>query len=241
MSTVNPSDLPPASAAASISPDGLDDRLAEAARYAVLNRLMPVLRHDVAGVLQPIRTLLLVLERRVQRAEPDLEAIAKTVASISTLTKQATVDCMSALGWIASTEDVHVSLRSSVDEATQLLALEFSVNSLSLVNGIADDSATAPQSFLRSVFMGALLAFCDQCVAGGTLQVTFDAAAADSSQPGRLLVRMLPDEVEKLPSAFEGGRKYRTIGWPDVAAMARACGVQMVRGDAWLTLDLPKP
>ena len=241
MSTVNPSDLPPASAAASISPDGLDDRLAEAARYAVLNRLMPVLRHDVAGVLQPIRTLLLVLERRVQRAEPDLEAIAKTVASISTLTKQATVDCMSALGWMASAEDVHVSLRSSVDEATQLLALELSVNSLSLVNGIADDSATAPQSFLRSVFMGALLAFCDQCVAGGTLQVTFDAADADSSQPGRLLVRMLPDEVEKLPSAFEGGRKYRAIGWPDVAAMAHACGVQMVRGDAWLTLDLPKP
>ena len=240
MSTVNPSDLPPASVAASIGPDGLDDRLAEAARFAVLNRLMPVLRHDVAGALQPIRTLLLVLERRVQRAEPDLEAIAKTVASVSTLTKQATVDCMSALRWIASTEDVHVSLRSSVDEATQLLALELSVNSLSLVNGIADDSATAPQSFLRSVLMGALLAFCDECVAGGTLQVTFDAAA-DSPQPGRLQLRMLPDEAAKSPSAFEGGRKYRTIGWPDVAAMARACGVQMVRGDAWLTLDLPKP
>ena len=241
MSTVNPSDLPPASAAASISPDGLADRLAEAARYAVLNRLMPVLRHDVAGALQPIRTLLLVLERRVQRAEPDLEAIAKTVESVSALTKQATVDCMSAWGWMASTEDVHVSLRSSVDEATQLLALELSVNSLSLVNGIADDSATAPQSFLRSVLMGALLAFCDQCVAGGTLQVTFDAATADTQQPGRLQLRMLPGEVEKSPSSVEGGRKYRTIGWPDVAAMAQACGTQMARGDAWLTLDLPKP
>lgn len=241
MSTVNPVDLPRASAGASVIPDGLDDRLAEAARYAVLARLMPVLRHDVAGALQPIRTLLLVLERRVQRAEPDLEAIAKAVASVSTLTKQATIDCMSALGWMASPEDVHVSLRSSVDEATQLLALELSVNSLSLVNGIADDSATAPQSFLRSVFMGALLAFCDHCVARGTLQVTFDAAAADSPQPDRLQLRMLPDETGKTPSSLEGGRKYRTIGWPDVAAMAHACGVQMARGDAWVTLDLPKP
>lgn len=241
MSTVNPVDLPRASAGASMSPDDLDDRLAEAARYAVLNRLMPVLRHDVAGALQPIRTLLLVLERRVQRAEPDLEAIAKTVASVSTLTKQATINCMSALGWMASPEDVHVSLRSSVDEATQLLALELSVNSLSLVNGIADDSATAPQSFLRSVLMGALLAFCDQCVAGGTLHVTFDAAAADSPQPDRLQLRMLPVEVEKSPALLERVRKYRTIGWPDVAAMAQACGVQMARGDGWLTLDLPKP
>ena len=239
MSTVNPSDLPPASAATSISLDGLNDRLAEAARYAVLRRLMPVLRHDVAGSLQPIRTLLVVLERRTQLPQPDLAAIAKTVTSISTLTKQASVDCMSALGWMASGDDAHVSLRSSVDDATKWLALELAAHSLLIVNGIADDSATAPQSFLRSVFMGALLAFCDQCVSGGTLQVTFDAAAVDSPQPGRLQLRMLADDTGKSPSFLDVGRKYRLIGWPDVEAMAQSCAVEMARGDGWLTLDLP--
>ena len=185
--------------------------------------------------------LLMVLERRVQSTNPDLEAIAKTVMSISTLTKQATDDCMSALGWIASSKDVQVSLRSSVDEAIKLLAMESSVNALALVNGIADDSSTAPQSFLRSVFIGALLAFCDQHGAGGTLQVTFEASTADSLQPGRLQLRVLPDDTGESPASLDVVRKYRMIGWPDVQAMAKSCGVEMARGDGWLTLDLPKP
>ena len=227
--------------AASITLESLNDRLAEAARYAVLNRLIPVLHHDVAGSMQPVRMLLMVLERRVQSTNPDLEAIAKTVMSISTLTKQATDDCMSALGWIASSKDVQVSLRSSVDEAIKLLAMESSVNALALVNGIADDSSTAPQSFLRSVFIGALLAFCDQHGAGGTLQVTFEASTADSLQPGRLQLRVLPDDTGESPASLDVVRKYRMIGWPDVQAMAKSCGVEMARGDGWLTLDLPKP
>ena len=241
MATITPGNWPPATDASAISPDDLNDRLADAARYAVLCRIMPVLRHDVAGSMQPVRMLLMVLERRVQIADPDMEAIAKSVASMSTLTKQATVDMMSALGWMASNEDIPVSLRSSVDEASKLLALELSTNALALVNGIADDAATASQSFLRSVFMGAVLAFCDQRVSGGTLQVTFDAATRGSQQPDQLQLRMLPDDAGKSPAPLDDGRKCRAIGWPDVQAMAQSCGVQMARGDGWLTLDLPKP
>jgi len=225
--------------AASRNLESLNDRLAEAARYAVLNRLIPALHHDVAGAMQPVWMLLMVLERRIQSTDPDLEAIAKNVMSISTLTKQATVDCMSALGWMASSKDTHVSLRNSVDEAIKLLAMESSVNGLALVNGIADDSATAPQVFLRSVVIGALLAFCDQYVAGGTLQVTFDAATADSQQPGKLQLRRVPDATGTSPASLDVVRKYRMIGWPDVQAMANSCGVHMARGDGWLTLDLP--
>lgn len=241
MSTVTPKALPPAIDAAAIAVDGLNERLAEAARYAVFNRVMPALRHDVAGSMQPVRMLLMVLQRRVQIAEPDLEAIAKNVTSLNTLTRQATDNCISALGWMASGEDARVGLRSAVDEAIQLLALEWSVNALALVNGIAGDSATASQSFLRSVFMGALLAFCDQRVPGDTLQVTFDAAAADSQQSGQLQLRMLSDNTGKSPVSLDVVRKYRMIGWPDVEAMARSCGVQMARGDGWLILYLPKP
>ena len=221
----------------SMTSESLNDRLAEAACYAVLRRLMPVLRHDVAGVMQPVRMLLMVLERRVQTAEPDLQAIAKNVASVSALTKKASADCISALEWIGSSQDAHVSLRSSVDEAIKLLAMELSANGLELINGIADDSATAPQSFLRSVLMGALLAFCDQRTAGSTLQVTY--AAADGNQSSRLELRMLPDDAGNLPASLDIVRKYRLIDWPDVQAMARSFSVKMARGDGWLTLELP--
>ena len=87
--------------------------------------------------------------------------------------------------------------------------------------------------------MGALLTFCDQHIDGGISQVNF-AAATDSKQPSQLKLRMLPDDTGKSPASLDLDRKYRMIGYPDVQAMAQSCGVQMARGDSWLTLDLPE-
>ena len=203
----------------------------------MLRRLMPVLRHDVAGAMQPIRMLLMVLERRVQLPEPDLQAIAKNVTSLSTLTKEATADCMNALEWIGSNQDAQVSLRSSVDGAIQLLAIELSASGLELVNGITDDSATAPQSFFRGVLMGALLAFCDQGTKGKTLHIT--CVAAGNQRASQLQLRVLADDAYTPPASLDVVRKYRLIDWPDVEAMARSFGAELERGDGWLTLDLP--
>ena len=239
MSTLDSANLPSESAARPSSPEGLNDRLAEAACYAVLRRLMPALRHDVAGTMQPVRMLLMVLERRVQALEPDMQAITKSVISASALTKQATADCINALEWIGSSQDAHVNLRSSVDEAIKLLAMELSAHALALVNGISDNTVTAPQSFLRTVFMGALLAFCDQRAAGGTLQVSFKAAT-DSHPAHRLQLRLQPGDAGKPPAFQDLVRKYRLIDWPDVQAMARSFGVTVTQGEGWLILDLPK-
>ena len=238
MSNAAPANLPLVFDTATLTPEALNDRLAEAACYAVLRRLMPVLRHDVAGALQPVRMLLMVLERRMQAAEPDLEAIAKNVTSLSTLTKQASADCISALEWIGSSQDAKVTLRSSVDEAIKLLSMELSANGLALVNGISDEAVAAPQSFLRSMLMASLLAFCDQSAVTGTLQVT--AKAGDSPQRSCLYLQMLPDHSDKSPASLDIVRKYRLIDWPDVQAIARSFSVKLERGDGWLTLELPE-
>ena len=239
MSTSESANLPSASIAAPSERECLNVRLAEAGCYAVLRRLMPVLRHDVAGFMQPVRMLMMVLERRVHAPEPDVQAITKNVVSVSALTKQATADCINALEWIGSSQDAQVSLRSGVDEAIKLLAMELSANALVLVNGISDETPASLQSFLRTVFMGALLAFCDQRAAGGTLKVTFEAAT-ESHSAHRLQLRLLPGSAVK-PPAFQGlVRKYRLIDWHDVHAMATPFGVTVAQGDDWLTLDLPK-
>ena len=151
--------------------------------------------------------------------------------------KEATADCMNALEWIGSNQDAQVNLRSSVDEAIKLLAMELSASGLELVNCVADDSATAPQSFVHSALVGALLAFCDQGVAGGTLQVTY--AFADTGQAGQLRLEMLLNDTAKLPTSMDIVRKYRLIDWPDVEAMAKSFSVKLERGDGWLTLGLP--
>ena len=220
--------------------DSADERWAEAARHAVLGRVQPGLQHDVAGAMHPMLMMLAVLERRVQKPEPDLAAITQGVLLLSASVKKATADCISALAWANSSPDPRVSLRDGVDQAAKLLALDMSENALTVVNGVADDSATAPQSLMRSVFVGALLAFCDQHAAGGALEVTFHEAAADSPHAGRLQLRLLPGDVVKPPPCPDGARKLRMIGWPDVQAMAGSCGVEMAQGDGWLTLDLPR-
>lgn len=240
MSTLTPEYLRGACDTIPPTAEGVKSRLAEAACYAVLGRVLPVLRHDVAGSMQPMRMLLLLLERRVQSSQPDLAAIATSVVSLSALTKQAAADCMNALWWTDPMEDLHVSLRVGVDEAARLLAMELSETALTLVNAIADDTQTALQSTFRTVVMGALLAFCDQRVAGSTLEVTFQAAASDSRHSGQLQMRMRPGNGGESPVSPAGTRKPRVIDWADVRAMAESCSVNMAQGDGWLTLDLPQ-
>jgi hypothetical protein len=215
----------------------LNQRLADAANYAVLRRIAPALRHDVAGLMQPVGMMMMVLQRRVQMAEPDLSAMAKNIASAGALAKDATTGCMNAIGWMAAGEGTHMNLRNGINEVSKLLESEFSAAELKVVNEISDDQVTAPQNFLRSVVIGALLAFCDQRTPGTTLTICLER---ENNASGDLLaVRMLPVESAVVPVATDTNRKYRPIDWPDVEAMAGSLGVAMVRGNGWLTLALP--
>ena len=223
--------------------DLVPDRLAEAACYAVLKRIAPVLRHDVAGFMQPVGMLMMVLQRRVQIPEPDLQMIAKNVASVSALAKVATDGCMNAMGWIAAREEATASLRSCVNEAVKLLAMELSAKGLDISITIRSDAVAVPQSFFRSVLMGALLAFCDQRMAGSTLQVSLDVEAGDNTAAHRLMLRMLPGDAPETPGVTYSpamGCPPRRIDWADVKAMADSFGVAMELGDGYLALGLPK-
>ncbi len=239
MTTTQPSNLPFVSDAKPLSLEVGNSRLTEAACYAVLRRMMPVLRHDVAGAMQPVRMLMLVLERRVHAPEPDMQAISKSVVSASALTKQGTADCMNALEWLDSSQDTLVSLRSSVDEAVKLLAIELSAHAMALVNGIADDKANASQGFCRTVFVGALLAFCDQCTGGGTLHVSFEAGN-DRHAASQLLLQLHSGDVSNVSQFQDVVHKDRLIDWLDIQAMARPFGVAVTRGEGWMRLELPK-
>lgn len=222
-----------------IAPEFLQQRLAEAAHYAVLCRIAPLLRHDVAGLMQPVGMLLMVLQRRIQMTTPDVEAISKNLASVSALTKEATTGCMNAMEWLVSGEDLPVSLRSGVNKAAKLLETEFAAAALEIINGISDEQVTVPQSFLRSVLMGALLAFCDQGTVGNTLQITLESGTGNSDTRG-LLLRMLPGDISTSPASTEINRQSRAIDWPDVEALAGPFNVTMARGEDWLMLSLPE-
>jgi hypothetical protein len=233
MSTRTTRVLAPAADAPSVTPELLQQRLAEAANYAVLRRVAPVLRHDVAGLMQPVGMLMMVLQRRVQMPEPDLQAIAKNVASVSALTKDATIGSMNAMDWVASREDTSVGLREGADEVVRLLAVELSARGLTAANEIAADTASAARSFFRSVFAGALLAWCDQTTGAGVLHITASSQAGHAE----LKLRFEPNDHAALA---EPVRAQRPIGWDDVQVMAAVSGATLSRGDGWLLLQLAR-
>ncbi len=197
----------------------------------MLHRIAPALRHDVAGFIQPVGMLVMVLQRRVQMPEPDMQAIAKNVMSVSALTKEATTGCMNAMDWMASREDTRVSLRAGADEVVRLLALELSGRCLSTANDLAENMPCVPRLFFRSVLAGALLAWCDQKPGAGVLRISGFCDANEAELK-------LQFEADGTALAADAASPQRPIGWDDVEALARACGATLSRGDGWLRLRL---
>ncbi len=215
------------------------DHLAEAARYAVLSRIAPKLRHDMAGAMQPIGMIAMVLQRRLQAPEPDLQAIAKNVASITALTREATTGNMNAMSWLAPREDVSVGLQAGVEEVVKLLSMELSASGLVADNHLTADAPRAPQGFVRSVVAGALLAFCDERGEAGRLRIGWETAAQANGRNGmRLLMRRKPDAADAAGEAIPA--RQRPIVWTDVAALAASYDVTAARGDGWAALEVPR-
>ncbi len=231
MPTTMPTDLLRTADAISVTPDALQVRLVEAASYAVLRRIAPALRHDVAGFMQPVGMLVMVLQRRAQMPEPDLQAISKTLASVSALAKEATTGCMNAMDWLASHEDTCVSMRAGADEVVRLLALEMSGCGLSASHDIAENQACVSRRFFRNVLVAALLAWRDQKPGAGVLRISGSADA----QVVELKIQFESDGTALAAAAVS---PQRPIGWNDVETLAGACGATLSKGDDWLRLQL---
>jgi hypothetical protein len=206
------------------------DQRSEAAAYAILCRIGPVLRHEVAGLMQPLRMLVTVLERSANKPEVDRAATAENIHTIDMLTKQASAGCINTFEWIALPGDAPLNLRVGVDELKKLLSLELSASALKLENAIPYDTEAVPQSFVRLVLIGALLAFSDSQRVPSTLRIAIEASA--------LSLSLVPDKVdERQPTHFD--RHQRCIDWADAESLAASFGLTTERGEGWFRIELP--
>jgi len=83
----------------------LKERLAEAARYALMRRLLPAIRHNLAGTLQPIGMMSAMLERRIKAAAPDMALLAKNTQALTTLSREAAATSLNLMTWLAPRAD----------------------------------------------------------------------------------------------------------------------------------------
>ena len=191
------------------------ERLVEAARYALLRRLAPALRHNMAGSLQPIAMMAALLEKRLLKPSPDLQTLAKYSSSLGTTSREASALCMSLMSWMTPKNNDLTELGTGLAEAVALVTTELSFRGFNLVNETQGVQAKVAPGVVRDVFIAALIALTDTAVAPADVRVT--TAASD----GQLLIEIaiVQTQGEALPGAISS---YRDLQWPDVQVLADA-------------------
>lgn len=192
----------------------------EAARYAVIRRMGSAIRHQIAGALQPVSMLSSLLERRTQAASPNLEALRKNAAEMSSLSRSASSECVALMGWIAPPEGELVAVAAGVDDCLHLLATELSFRGFAVVSATHDDPHLVSRVALRTLLPAMLMALTDNATQAGQVAVSVEPA----HNSVKVALRLTPGEDDEPP---QRANAYRALTWPDVQALADNEGVTM--------------
>lgn len=201
----------------------LKERLAEAARYALMRRLLPAIRHNLAGTLQPIGMMSAMLERRIKAAAPDMAQLAKNTQALTTLSREAAATSLNLMTWLAPRDNELIAVNSAVEESLGLMATELSFRGFSLDNQATEAVAKLPKGMLRSVFTASLIALTDAVEQPAGVAVSVEGEAGDT----RLRITIAAVAPHELVALDNRMPTYRSLQWADVQALADAEGVHI--------------
>ena len=207
-----------------LTPEPLSEAvvLEEAARYALLRRLTPAIRHHLVGEFQPIGMIAAMMERRLQGVTPNLASLRDNSSMLGELSRTAAGKCTDLLSWIAPPKNATTRLDVGVLDCLNLLSTEFRFRGMVIVNEVGDMPALLPSTALRSVLTAALIALSDQQNGAADLILQAHKAGKDTELSIVRLGARRP--ADNLPTA-----DYRALSWGDVAALARAESVGLSR------------
>ena len=213
---------------------------ADAAAYAVLRRLAPAIRHQMAGIFQPVTMLTAVIEKRLQGVTVDLPGLVKTSSDVRAMATAASRSSLDLLGWLELDPAARVPLNRGIEEAMHLIATELSFRGFKYVNQADGVATEVALNHMRTVFVTALLAVTDEaqapsnllltaqcevnCVAVSLALLSFDGAAGDALQLEIFRPRVAT---------------YRKIDWQDVQAVCAVHSVPVERTTTGVILRIP--
>jgi hypothetical protein len=187
----------------------------ESARYALMRRVAPAVRHHMAGSLQPIGMVSAIMERRLQADTPDLAVLRESGKSISTLSRSAAQACMGLITWVAPKEHGVVALQTGVEECLGMLTTDLAFRGFKLINQVDASGMAVPVLAVRTVFTACLIALTDAARAPANVLVGSEVA------DGQARLRISLSSGKGATPAGDP-RAYRKLGWDDVAALAAA-------------------
>lgn len=204
---------------------------ADGARYALLRRLAPALRHEAVAPLQPIAMAVCVLERRLRDPAPDLTLVQDTAARLAGYSRTAVQSCLDLIEWLAPTAQSGVSLLDAVRHTVHLLRGSLSLRGFTLRDELQETDTRVGHPGLRYVLPACVLWLTDS--AGSPAQVTL--RAYDSGQGLQLVLDLQPalgdPGIDEPPA-------YRPLRAQEVADLAHAEGITLKRQGDTLALTL---
>jgi hypothetical protein len=209
---------------AGLAPDDAAGLAEEAARYAVLRRMGSAIRHQIAGALQPVSMVASLLERRVQAAAPNLEALRRNCGEMNVLARSASSECVALMGWLAPHEGEQVPLNAGVADCLHLLTTELSFRGFTVEDATQAVDARVARLGLRTLVPACLMALTDAAAMPSQVRIE---ARVDGAVV-HLSMALTP--VADAEGAAQRAKAYRPLTWSDVKALAQAEGVRLQSG-----------
>jgi hypothetical protein len=207
--------------------------LAEAARYALLRRLAPSMRHHLVVNLQPIGMIYEVMERRLRAPQPDLADVHDSAHKINGFAKAALNSCLDVVTWLAPEEDARIGVNEGVRECLSLLATSLTFRGYAVRNEMSAVPGEIRRSSMRNTLTAGMIHLTDENPSPADLVLTAEAG----EQAFQLTLSLRPTEGDK---GFSPEATYRRIQWADVEALAAAESVEVTReGRQRLQLAIP--
>src|SRR5690348_7635610 len=129
---------------------------AEAARYGVLRRLGPALKHDMVVNLQAIAMMAEVLNARMERGSPSPAEFQTSITKLNRLAREAVASCLKVAAWLEPQEDEGVMLAKGVEDSIGLLASNFNFRGFIVQKELADIPFQVSTVVLRNLLIASL-------------------------------------------------------------------------------------
>jgi hypothetical protein len=207
---------------------------AEAARYVVLRRLGPALKHDMVVNLQAISMMAEVLNARLERGSTAPADFQSSISKLNRLARDAVMNCLKVAAWIEPGEDEAVRLPEGIEDCLTLLSTNFNFRGFSLVREVPDSDFEVWRVTLRNLLVASLISMTDAAPGPCEVRVKVEIQGGFAEVSVRLTPRQ--DDYEALPF----GPTYRQLDWSDVQALAAAESVELVRGPDQIVMRMPR-
>ena len=213
-------------------PQNAASAAAEAARYALLRRLAPSMRHHLVVNLQPIGMVYEIMDRRLRAPQPDYAEVKEGAHKISGYARAALASCIDVVTWLAPEHSARCTAEQGIAEVLSLIATGFTFRGFSLRDQGGEVAGEVRRGAFRNVVTGAFLWLSDEHAAPA--QITIRAEKTNEA----LVVALALGPADGDPPVGTPP-SYRRLTWADVQALAAADDVQVAREGSSLRISLP--